>query len=74
MTLGRISDINQMNYGMWKTEILKISSYRISVEVETVQALIQRGSQLRIEEKIINYEEFTHLMWVLKNKYKEMTS
>lgn len=74
MTLMRISEINHMNYGIWKTIILKISRYRIAVKAETVQALIQRGSQLKREEKISSYDEWTHLMWVLKNKYREMTS
>ena len=63
-----------MDYGTWKMEILKISRYRISVKVETVQALIERGNQLKREGKIRNYDEWTHFMWVLKNKYREMSS
>lgn len=73
-SVSSISDIRDMDYGDWKMEILKISRYRISVEVETVQALIERGNQLKREGTIRNHGEWTHLIWVLKNKYREMTS
>jgi len=72
--MSLISDIRYMDYGTWKMEILKISRYRMSVKVETVQALMERGNQLKREEKIRNHGEWTHLIWVLKNKYREMTS
>ena len=73
-SMSSISDIRDMDYGNWKMEILKISRYRMSVEVETAQALIERGNQLKREGQIRNHDEWAHSMWVLKSKYREMIS
>jgi len=73
-SVSSISDIRDMDYGNWKMEILKISRYRISVEVETAQALIERGNHLKREGQIRNHDEWAHSMWVLKSKYREMIS
>ncbi len=63
-----------MNYAAWKLEVLKITRYRISLKTEIVQALIERGNELKRERRIRDYDDWSHLMWVLKNKYREMTS
>ena len=73
-SMSSTSDIRYMDYGMWKMEVLKISRHRLSVEVETVQTLIERGNQFKRQGKIRNYDEWAHFMWVLKNRYEEMTS
>jgi len=70
----KLCDTSYTNYGKWRMEILKISRYRTSAQVETVQALIENGNQLKRDGKISDYDEWTHFMWVLKNKYREMTS
>lgn len=79
LTLGKpmpekLRGTDYTNYGKWRMEILKISRYRTSAQVETVQALIHNGNQLKRDGKISDYDEWAHLMWVLKNKYKEMAS
>jgi hypothetical protein len=68
------SDIPHMNYAAWKLEVLKITRYRISLKTEVVQALIERGNELKREGRIRDYDDWSHLMWVLKNKYREMTT
>ena len=74
MTNSHLSDITYMDYWAWKMEILKISRYRTSVKAERVQALMEKGKQLKRKGKIRNYDEWAHLMWVLRNKYVELTS
>ena len=68
------SDILDMDYGDWKTEISKISRYRTSVKVDRVQKLMERGNQLKKEGKIHNYDEWRHFMWVLRNRCEERPS
>ena len=68
------SDIHHLNYAAWKLEVLKITRYRISLKTEVVQALIERGNELKREGRIRDYDDWSHLMWVLKNKYRGMTS
>ena len=63
-----------MSYEEWKMEIIKTTRYRIPIEIGKLQALIERGTQLGKEVKIRNYDEWSHLIWILKNKYRETTS
>lgn len=37
-----------------------------------IQALIERGTQLKKEGKIRNYDEWAHSMWMLKKKLREI--
>ncbi len=68
------SDFHHLNYAAWKLEVLKITRYRISFKTEVVQALIERGNELKRDRRIRDYDDWAHLMWVLNSKYREMTS
>jgi hypothetical protein len=72
--MSSASDIGRMDYGKWRMEVIQVSRYRISIDAETVRALIDRGNQLKREGNIRDYDEWTHFMWVLRNKYGELTS
>jgi len=69
--------IYKKNYSQWKTHVYVICHYEMpklglhKPSVKEIQALIERGAELKKEGKIRNCDEWAHSMWMLKNKLKE---
>jgi len=65
--------ISKRTFGQWESTVQAIFSYpKPEPTFEELEALIERGRQLKMEGKGPNYDRWAHSMWMLKRKLNEL--
>ena len=65
--------ISKRSFGQWEGTVHAVCcDPKPEPTVEEVEALIERGKQLKSEGKVPNYDKWAHSMWMLKKKLREV--